>query len=140
MMNDDIIRMAKEARIYHAFDSEGHWDGLTDQKLFNPHPHPNDVVYGDKRTVEILERFAALAQAAERNKLALWMIAQGYATGHGDTIEGLLKELEWQVRESEREACAKVCDQMEQEAEGTECCKWPTPADCAHTIRARGNT
>jgi hypothetical protein len=38
----------------------------------------------------------------------------------------------------EREACAKVCDEMEQKAEGTECCKWPTPADCAHTIRARG--
>jgi hypothetical protein len=40
--------------------------------------------------------------------------------------------------QAEREACAKVCDQMEQEAEGTECCKWPTPADCAHAIRARG--
>ena len=40
---------------------------------------------------------------------------------------------------AEREACANVCDQMEQEAEGTECCKWPTPADCAHAIRARGN-
>jgi hypothetical protein len=38
----------------------------------------------------------------------------------------------------EREACAKVCDEMEQKAEGTECCKWPTPADCAHTIQARG--
>jgi hypothetical protein len=48
-----------------------------------------------------------LAQADERNKLAAWMLAQGYATGHGDTIEDLLKELEWQVRESEREACAK---------------------------------
>ena len=65
-MNDDIIRMAKEAGIYHAFDSEGHWDGLTDQKLFDPHPHPNDVVYGDKRTVEILERFDALIRADER--------------------------------------------------------------------------
>jgi hypothetical protein len=41
-------------------------------------------------------------------------------------------------KQAEREACAKVCDQMEQEAEGTECCKWPTPADCAHAIRARG--
>jgi hypothetical protein len=135
---DDIIRMAKEAGIYHAFDSEGHWDGLTDQKLFDPHPHPNDVVYGDKRTAEILERFAALAQSVERNKLAAWMMAQGYATGHGDTVEDLLKELEWQIRESEREACALVCDRMEQEAEGTECCKWPTPADCAHAIRAGG--
>ena len=86
-----------------------------------------------------LARFAALVRADERNKLAQWMMAQGYATGHGDTMEGLLKELEWQVRAKAREACAKVCDQMEQEAEGTECCKWPTPADCAHTIRASGN-
>lgn len=45
--------------------------------------------------------------AAERNKLAAWMMAQGYATGHGDATDDLLKELEWQVRESEREACAK---------------------------------
>jgi hypothetical protein len=73
------------------------------------------------------ERFAALAQAAERNKLASWMIAQGYATGHGDTIEGLLEELErevgfkraelWikRINEAvlaEREACAKVCETL----------------------------
>jgi hypothetical protein len=38
----------------------------------------------------------------------------------------------------EREACAKVCDDMEEKAEGTECCKWPTPIDCAAAIRARG--
>ncbi len=30
--------------------------------------------------------------AAERNKLAAWMMAQGYATGHGDTMEQLLEE------------------------------------------------
>jgi len=39
---------------------------------------------------------------------------------------------------AEREACAKLCDEMESRAEGTECCKWPTPADCAYAIRARG--
>lgn len=39
---------------------------------------------------------------------------------------------------AEREACAKLCDEMERSAEGTECCKWPTPADCAYAIRARG--
>lgn len=39
---------------------------------------------------------------------------------------------------AEREACAKVCELMEQQAEGTECCKWPTPIDCAAAIRARG--
>jgi len=44
------------------------------------------------------------------------------------------------VAASEREACAKVCDEMEEEAEGTECCKWPTPSDCAYAIRARGTT
>jgi hypothetical protein len=42
--------------------------------------------------------------------------------------------------EHEREACAKMCDEMEEEAEGTECCKWPTPSDCAYAIRARGTT
>jgi hypothetical protein len=42
------------------------------------------------------------------------------------------------VAAAEREACAKLCDEMERRAEGTECCKWPTPADCAYTIRARG--
>jgi hypothetical protein len=42
------------------------------------------------------------------------------------------------VANTEREACAKVCDEMEEEAEGTECCKWPTPIDCAYVIRTRG--
>jgi len=63
-------------------------------------------------SIETLDRFAALVRADERNKLASWMQAQGYATGHGDTMEGLLEELRWQVRESEREACAALCDQL----------------------------
>ncbi len=42
------------------------------------------------------------------------------------------------VAAAEREACAKLCDEMERRAEGTECCKWPTPADCSYAIRARG--
>jgi hypothetical protein len=61
--------------------------------------------------------------AAERNKLAQWMIDRGYATGHGDTTEDLLQELEWQIAENwtrgmvngvqaEREACALLCDQL----------------------------
>lgn len=35
----------------------------------------------------------------QREKVAQWMIEHGYATGHGDTIEDLLKELEWQIKE-----------------------------------------
>lgn len=41
--------------------------------------------------------------------LARWMIQRGYATGHGDTVEDLLVELEWQVAEREREAVLRVC-------------------------------
>jgi len=35
----------------------------------------------------------------DREKLVQWMISKGYSTGHGDTTEDLLKELEWQIRE-----------------------------------------
>ena len=92
-MNDDIIAMAREA------------DGLGYIHDAGDDPHKWQF------TPTELQTFTALAQAAERNKLASWMIAQGYATGHGDTTEDLLKELEWQVRESEREECAKVCEE-----------------------------
>jgi len=85
MNGEEIIRMAREA-------------GL-DPDLWN---------YTDA-----FERFAALVAAAEREKVAAWMMARGYATGHGDTVEDLLKELDWQIEErikNEREACAKVCE------------------------------
>ena len=37
---------------------------------------------------------------SDKEKLAQWMMKQGYATGHGDTIEDLLHELEWQIAEN----------------------------------------
>ena len=93
---EEIIRMAREAGYQHP-DAVGTCE---------------DFAYFD------LERFAALVEAkasaasasVEREKVARWQIGSGYTTGHGDTIEDLLVELEWQVREAEREACAKVCD------------------------------
>ena len=106
MDREEIIRMAREAG-------------------FNP------VSYMGAN-LESFERFAALVAAAERNKLAAWMMRQGYATGHGDTIEDLLVELEWQVRESEREACAKVCEDRER-------ANLYGVKECAAAIRARGN-
>ena len=48
------------------------------------------------------------AVLAEREKVAAWMRSKSYATGHGDTIEDLLKELEWQVAEREREALGDI--------------------------------
>lgn len=34
-----------------------------------------------------------------REALASWMMANSYATGHGDTVESLLAELDWQHKE-----------------------------------------
>ena len=43
----------------------------------------------------------------DKEKLAQWMIEKGYATGHGDTIEDLLQELEWQIAENWTSALVK---------------------------------
>ena len=114
MNREDIIRMAQEA----GFKVD--WQ------------HADVAEIKAKR----YEYFAALVANAEREKLAAWMMRQGYATGHGDTVEDLLKELEWQIEErisNEREACAKVCDGMDHNGV-------MIAADCAAAIRARGNT
>jgi hypothetical protein len=118
MTRDDIIRMAREA----GFNLE--------------HGFLLRVTGID----EDLERFAALVRADERNKLAAWMMARGYATGHGDSIEDLLQELDWQIAENwtrgmvngveaEREECAKLCEDK------NTLLAWPT---YAAAIRARG--
>ena len=53
--------------------------------------------------------------------------------GHVDT-----QKLIRLVRADEREACAKVCENI---YEGDEACgDWPSPEQCADAIRARGNT
>ncbi len=84
MNREDILRMADEA--YE----------LAKKDLLN----------GDYLTTGFLAirdiHFHRLATAAEREKVAEWMIEHGYATGHGDTVEDLLKELEWQAMERGR--------------------------------------
>jgi hypothetical protein len=77
---------------------------------------------------------------SDKEKLAQWMIRSGYATGHGDSVEDLLQELDWQIAENwnralingittEREACAKVCLEEAPSLDGQL---------CAAAIRARG--
>lgn len=34
-----------------------------------------------------------------REAVAIWMMSHGYVTGHGDTLDGLLRELVAQARE-----------------------------------------
>jgi len=106
MTRDDIIKMAREAKLPYEYDTER-------------------VLH-----LKELERFAALVAAAEREKVAAWMMERGYATGHGDTIEDLLKELDWQIREQEREACAMVAEQWPYEDERM--------FSIAQAIRSRG--
>lgn len=87
----DIIRMAREAGFMAAGHPMNPWSADTDQ----------------------IEAFAALIAAHEREKVAQWMVERSYATGHGDTIEDLLKKLEWQAAEREREECANVCEESD---------------------------
>ncbi len=120
LTKDDIIRMAREAGMV--------FDGVnTRVPLWISKP-------------EELERFAAIVAAAEHEKVAQWMMQHGYATGHGDTIEDLLTELDWQIAEgwtramingvkTEREACAKVAAWILKMPEN----------DVSAAIRARGN-
>jgi hypothetical protein len=143
---NDIIVMAQEA-------------GIADAFLVTPHP---GVVQQLERLVELAradERDRATREnayvLAERNKLAQWMMAQGYATGHGDTTEELLKELEreigfdkaelWLKRINdavlaEREACAAGLEDIAEEAKkiSPEGFVWKTIQECAAAIRARG--
>jgi len=86
MTRDEIIRMARLAGAMY-----------------------DHMTWVERDLYPIFERFAALVAAAEREKVAAWMIAHLYATGHGDTTEDMLEELEWQIAEREREACAQVC-------------------------------
>ena len=53
-------------------------------------------------------------------------------------LRGCLERFAELVRADEREACAKVCENI---YEGDEACgDWPSPEQCAAAIRARGNT
>ena len=98
---DDMIKMANDAGI------KG--------------PAPAKAGFKMYASPQRLLSFAALVAAQEREKVAAWMMQRGYATGHGNSIEDLLQELEWQIAEAwnraliagittEREARAKVAE------------------------------
>jgi len=65
MNKENIIRMALAAGIYHEFDSEGQWDGLTNEALGGK-DWINDKGYKMNRIAEILGPFAELVAKAER--------------------------------------------------------------------------
>ena len=61
----------------------------------------------DKLKEDDARTWAAVAMIVNRQKVAQWMIDRGYATGHGDTIEDLLRELDWQIEERIKNARGK---------------------------------
>ena len=114
MNREDIIAMAQEAIITHSNEN------------------PFDFRF---TSVDQLECFARLVAQQERQKVAQWMIQRSYATGQGDSVEDLLKELEWQVEEAEREACIKAC---EEEIVRVKPIYSVTAENCVRAIRERG--
>ena len=121
MNREEIIRMARGA-----------------VRLPEPQTPQEEAIV--RALAPIFERFGFMVAAAEREKLAAWMMRQGYATGHGDTTEDLLKELDWQIEErirNEREACAKACDAVQKKNEDDGAWMWEA-RNCAAAIRARG--
>ena len=68
------------------------------------------------------------AMNQEREVVANWIMDKGFATGHGDSVVDLLDQLQWQIEEKEREACAKLVEEPWQ----------GSPKEIAKAIRARG--
>jgi len=52
-----------------------------------------------KLNKKLRTRRPVTAREEAKEQLATWMIKHSFATGHGDTFEDLLKELNWQIAE-----------------------------------------
>lgn len=87
-----------------------------------------------------LHRFAALVAAAEREKVIQWMVERQYATGHGDTTEDLLAEMDWQIRERERNGCLKACEQIATKYHMKRYATDWQAQECIAAIKARGES
>jgi hypothetical protein len=119
MTEEDIYEMISEAGMY----------------VSNFDKHIGRVWCSDGYPIdEELFCFAALVAAHEREKVAQWMVERSYATGHGDTVEDLLTEINWQAAEREREGCAKWAELVAREIDNTN----NTATYIASGIRARG--
>lgn len=123
MNREDIIRMALAAGIYHEYDSEGQWDGLTNEVLvgkdwLSSKEHKLD------RIVEILSPFAALVAAA-----AVRETSAEYRMGWND---GQINEREACVAIAEKQRYAlNICLTSYPSQNGT-------AVEIANAIRARG--
>jgi hypothetical protein len=111
MTRDDIIRLAREAGWHDELLSVSFTEPLLERfAALVAAPLEEEIKRlrfcipeGDAAAaMEYLAYCVEKDVAAERGKVAKWMIERSYATGHGDTVEDLLKELEWQAKERGR--------------------------------------
>lgn len=109
---EDIIRMAREAGLH--------------RQQHNLASNPVQYRFSYDGYEENLERFAALVAAAEREgMMQLFTDPENQPTQHGTvTVEYMQREIA-----AEREACAKVCEEIP---------GWYSPQGCANAIRSRG--
>jgi hypothetical protein len=114
MTRDDIIRMAREAGLHLATDV--HWMPIIG--------------------LEYAEKFAALVSAAEceRNDAYIKSLHES-VSWQAERVLACLKALEQAVL-AEREACAKVCEEVGERRQHL--MHKHTSSECADAIRARG--
>lgn len=71
-------------------------------------PQANSIRWAERLLAKPLSKLPSIAkaeatptpaEAVEREKLAAWMIANSFATGHGDTFDDLLAELTGHIKE-----------------------------------------
>jgi len=70
---EDIIRMAREAGLYVAHDSEGHFSGVTNEEIIDMYQDQNkerDRLLREKIFMEVLAPFAKMVAAKEREECA----------------------------------------------------------------------
>ena len=95
MTQEEIIRMAREAGLFIAHDSEGQFSAVHDGEILDMYPDGDkerDRLYREKRFVEILGPFSKLVAAKAAEKERQWLIDSG--------LIGVLKHCEDLLREN----------------------------------------
>ena len=88
-----------------------------------------------------------MSDMSDKEKLAQWMTKKDYSTGHADSMEDLLQELDWQIAENwnraliagitnEREVIAQSLDKQADLAVDEIDRQWAQ--EMAAAVRARG--
>jgi hypothetical protein len=83
-------------------DEEAVRSVANDLNVYAVKDEDGNVIAEFEGTTETAARVSSLlirAVETQKEKLAAWMIENGFSTGHGDSQEDLLKELSLQVKE-----------------------------------------